>query len=204
MTLLHDWTWNNKIFLQLLSLWVWVASQRSLIRKQSSYAFPKYGIHRSLCTDLPPPLEKIGFFSEGGGTSVHRLNSPLMHDISNWAPKGDVMEIAGFPYKPQMYNQERLLILVGTCKNCFVAVVSFPSTSTFTDVLFDSIFVLKTGSSIETWTGITSLVKNDTVEWTWNKKISIKKKGLRSSCNQTVLPLMKSSPHNNSAIDKDY
>ena len=86
-----------------------------------------------------------------------------MHDISNWAPKGDVMEIAEFPYKPQMYNQERLLILVGTCNICFFAVVSFPSTSTFTDVLFDSIFVLKTGSSIETWTGITSLEKNDTV-----------------------------------------
>ena len=30
-----------------------------------------------------------------------------MHDISNWAPKRDVMEIAGFPYKPQIYNQER-------------------------------------------------------------------------------------------------
>ena len=101
----------------------------------------------------------------GGGTSVRRLNSLLMHDISNWAPKGDVMEIAGFPYKPQMYNQVGLLILVGTCKNCFVAVVSFPSISTFTDVLFESIFVLKTGSSIETWTGITSLEKNDTVEW---------------------------------------
>ena len=98
-----------------------------------------------------------------------------MHDISKWAPKHDVMEIAGFPYKPQMYNQERLLILVGTCNIFFFAVVSFPSTSTFTDVLFDSTFVLKTGSSIETWTGITSLEKNDTVEWTWKKKISIKK-----------------------------
>ena len=104
------------------------------------------------------------------------------------------------PYKPQMYNQERLLILVGTCNIFFFAVVSFPSTSTFTDVLFDSIFVLKTGSSIETWTGITSLEKNDAVEWTWNKKISIKKKSLRSSCNQTVLPPVKSSPHNNCAI----
>ena len=37
------------------------------------------------------------------------------------------------------------------------------SKSTFTDVLF-STFVLNTGSSIETWTGITSLEKNDTVE----------------------------------------
>ena len=35
-----------------------------------------------------------------------------MQDISKWAPKGDVMEIAGFPYKPQIYKQERLLILV--------------------------------------------------------------------------------------------
>ena len=59
------------------------------------------------------------------------------------------MEIAGFPYKPQMYKQERFLILVGTCKFLF-AIVSFPSISTFTDVLF-STFVLKTGSSIETW-----------------------------------------------------
>ena len=84
------------------------------------------------------------------------------------------MEIAEFPYKPQMYKQERFLILVGTCKFLF-AIVSFPSTSTFTDVLF-STFVLKTGSSIETWTGITSLEKNNTVEWTWKKKISIKKK----------------------------
>ena len=101
-----------------------------------------------------------------------------MHDISNWAPERDMMGIAGFQYKPEMYNQERLLILVGTCNIFFCAVVSFPSTSTFTDVLFDSIFVLKTGSSIETWTGITSLEKNDTVEWTWKKKISIKKERL--------------------------
>ena len=86
------------------------------------------------------------------------------------------MEIAGFPYKPQMYKQERFLTLVGTCK-FLLAIVSFPSTSTFTDVLF-STFVLKTGSSIETWTGITSLEKNDTVEWTWKKKISIKKERL--------------------------
>ena len=71
------------------------------------------------------------------------------------------MEIAGFPYKAQMYKQERCLILVGTCKLLF-ALVAFPSTSTFTVVLF-STFVLKTGSSIETWTGITSLEKNDTV-----------------------------------------
>ena len=63
---------------------------------------------------------------------------------------------------------------MGTCKLLF-AIVSFPSTSTFTVVLF-STFVLKTGSSIETWTGITSLEKNDTVEWTWKKKISIKKR----------------------------
>ena len=78
---------------------------------------------------------------------------------------------------------------MGTCNIFFFAVVSFPSTSTFTD---DSTFVLKTGSSIETWTGITSLEKNDTVEWTWKKKISINKKGLGSSCNQTILPPMKS------------
>ena len=65
------------------------------------------------------------------------------------------MEIAGSPYKPQMHKQELLLILVGTCKLLF-AIVPFPSTSTFTVVLF-SICVLKTGSSIETWTGITSL-----------------------------------------------
>ena len=31
-------------------------------------------------------------------------------------PKEMSMEIAGFPYKPQMYKQERFLILVGTCK----------------------------------------------------------------------------------------
>ena len=29
----------------------------------------------SLFTDVPPPSEKIGVFSEGGGTSVHRLPS---------------------------------------------------------------------------------------------------------------------------------
>ena len=45
----------------------------------------------------------------------------------------------------------------------FFAIVSSPSTTTFTDVLF-SAFVFKTGSSIETWTGITSLGKNGTVE----------------------------------------
>ena len=72
------------------------------------------------------------------------------------------MEVAGFPYEPQMYKQERFFILVGTCKFLF-AIVPFPSTSTFTVVLF-STFVLKTGSSIETWTGITSLEKKDTVE----------------------------------------
>ena len=72
------------------------------------------------------------------------------------------MEVAGFPYEPQMYKQERFFILVGTCKFLF-AIVPFPSTSAFTDVLFSS-FVFKTGSSIETWTGITSLKKNDTVE----------------------------------------
>ena len=87
---------------------------------------------------------------------------------------------------------------MGTCKFLF-AIVSFPSTSTFTVVLF-STFVWKTGSSIETWTGITILEKNGMVEWTWKKKISIKKKGLRSSCNQTILPPMKLSPHNNCAI----
>ena len=81
-----------------------------------------------------------------------------MHDISEQMS----MEIAGFPYKPQMYKQERSLILVGTCKLLF-AIVPFPSTSTFT-VVFLSTFVLKTGSSIETWTGITSLEKNDTVK----------------------------------------
>ena len=81
-----------------------------------------------------------------------------MHDISNWE---DVYGNRWVPYKAQMYKQERLLILVGTCK-LFFALVAFPSTSTFTVVLF-STFVLKTGSSIETWTGITSLEKNDTV-----------------------------------------
>ena len=28
----------------------------------------------SLCTDIPPPSEKIPIFPEGGGTSVHRLS----------------------------------------------------------------------------------------------------------------------------------
>ena len=62
---------------------------------------------------------------------------------------------------------------MATC-HIFFAIVSFPSTTAFTDVLF-SAFVFKTGSSIETWTGITSLGKNGTVEWTWNNKTSIKK-----------------------------
>ena len=65
-----------------------------------------------------------------------------------------------------------ILIIVAT--HLFFAIVSSPSTTTFTDVLF-SAFVFKTGSSIETWTGITSLGKNGTVEWTWNNKTSIKK-----------------------------
>ena len=89
-----------------------------------------------------------------------------------WMP----VDISGF------HSSHKYIILIIAAPCLFFAIVSSPSTTTFTDVL--SAFVFKTGSSIETRTGVTSWGKNGTVEWTWNNKTSIKKKTLCTQANK--------------------
>ena len=50
----------------------------------------------SLCTDVPPPSEKNRFFSEGGGTSVHRLDSHCGQSVANSAVGARVFHVSFF------------------------------------------------------------------------------------------------------------
>ena len=65
----------------------------------------------SLCTDVPPTSEQIGIFSEGGGTSVHRLdNSNLQGKSKKVRVIGSSEKIAESKVKNSFYYTVNMLI----------------------------------------------------------------------------------------------